>query len=73
MQHANRDFGFRRRQPVEIAQVCVRQPDLALAWAGFLAGVLSARLWSQETPESVAFVRRLLRGDGKVLREDKGA
>ncbi|MBY6240269.1 symporter-like protein [Methylosinus sp. Sm6] len=52
----------------------------ALAWAGFagalsgfLAGVLSARLWSQETPESVAFVRRLLRGDGKVLREDKGA
>lgn len=52
----------------------------ALAWAGFsgalaglLAGVLTARLWSHETPESVAFVRRLLRGDGKVLREDKGA
>jgi cation/acetate symporter len=43
------------------------------ALAGFLAGVLTARLWSRETPESAAFVRRLLRGDGKVLREDKGA
>lgn len=50
-----------------------------LAWAGFagalaglLAGVLTARLWSQETPQSAGFVSRLLRGDGMVLGEDKG-
>jgi cation/acetate symporter len=50
-----------------------------LAWAGFVgaiaglcAGVLTARIWSQETPESAGFVTRLLRGDGQVLGEDKG-
>lgn len=45
---------------------------LAGALAGLLAGVLTARLWSQETPQSVGFVTRLLRGDGMVLGEDKG-
>jgi cation/acetate symporter len=51
-----------------------------LGWAGFagavagaLAGLLTAGLWSKETPQSEAFVARALRGDGHVLREDKGA
>ncbi|MBG0808938.1 symporter-like protein [Methylosinus sp. H3A] len=55
-------------------------PDIEqLAWAGLcgaiaglLAGSFSAEAFSQETPESRNFVDEILRGDGNVLREDKG-
>jgi cation/acetate symporter len=46
---------------------------LSGALAGLCGGVLTARVWSRETPESAGFVARVLRGDGQVLREDKGA
>lgn len=51
-----------------------------LAWAGLsgglaglAAGVLTARIWSKETEESRRFVSTILRGDCRVLGEDKGA
>lgn len=40
---------------------------------GFGAGAATARVWSQETEESRRFVAAILRGDGQVMSEDKGA
>lgn len=56
-------------------------PDIAaFAWAGLsgalgglAAGLLSARALSRETQAGRYFVERVLRGDGRVLGEDKGA
>ncbi|PWB84215.1 MAG: symporter-like protein [Methylocystaceae bacterium] len=51
-----------------------------LSWAGlaggllgFGAGAATARVWSKETEDSRRFVAAILRGDGQVLGEDKGA